>query len=109
MLIASADAEVAVAEIDNTLIGSGFANKKASRPYPTPAFHAHLGFMYVVPEFRGRGVNQLVLQHLLDWARRRGLLEIRLTVYPENASAVRAYEKAGFQSHLIEMRRQLDA
>lgn len=107
-LIASPDADVVVAESQNVLIGSGFAKKKASRHYTDPTFHAHLGFMYVVPEHRGQGVNQLILQHLLSWARCNGLMEIRLTVYPENVPAVRAYEKAGFDSHLLEMRMRLD-
>ena len=107
-LIESAEAQVAVAELEGSLIGSGFAVKRASRHYTEPAFHAHLGFMYVVPEHRGRGVNQLILQELFSWARQHGLPEIRLTVYPENQSAVRAYEKIGFTPHILEMRTRLE-
>lgn len=107
-LIASPDAEVIVAELNGSLIGSGFALKKASRHYTEPDFHAYLGFMYVVPEQRGQGVNQLILQDLLSWARDNELFEIRLTVYPGNDSAIRAYEKIGFDPHLLEMRTRLD-
>ena len=107
-LIASPDADVIVAELNGSLIGSGFALKKASRHYTTPAYHAYLGFMYVVPEQRGQGVIQLILKDLLSWARDNGLLEIRLTVYPGNNSAIRAYEKIGFDPHILEMRKRLD-
>lgn len=103
-LIESADAEVAVAVAEERLVGCGFAAKRASRHYTQPAFHAHLGFMFVEPEYRGRGVNQAILEHLRVWAHRKGLWEFRLTVYPENVPAVRAYEKAGFAPHLLEMR-----
>jgi len=107
-LIASDQAEVAVAELNGDLIGSGYAKRKASRHYLTPSEHAFIGFLYVVPEHRGKGVNRLVLDHLYAWARDNGLPEIHLTVYPENASAVKAYEKAGFSRYLLEMRINLD-
>lgn len=107
-LITSPDAEVAVAEVDGALIGSGYAQKKASRHYLTPPFHSYIGFLYVSPEFRGRGVNQKVLDHLFAWSKAHDLPEIHLTVYPGNAPAVRAYEKVGFDPYILEMRLNLD-
>lgn len=107
-LIAADDAEVAVAELDGQLIGSGYARRKASRHYLTPSEHAFIGFLYVDPAYRGKGVNKRVLDHLFAWAKANHLPEVHLTVYPENASAVRAYEKAGFDAYLLEMRVNLD-
>ena len=107
-LIRSADAEVAVAECDGQLVGSGYVKRKSSRHYLTPDWHAFIGFLYVDPAYRGRGINKLVLEHLYAWARDNDLPEVHLTVYPENASAVRAYEKAGFSPYLLEMRHNLD-
>lgn len=107
-LIRSADAEVAVAECDGQLVGSGYVKRKASRHYLSPAWHAFIGFLYVDPAYRGRGINKRVLDHLYAWARANDLPEVHLTVYPENASAVRAYEKAGFSPYLLEMRHNLD-
>jgi len=107
-LIRSADAEVAVAEKDERLIGSGYARKKPARDYVAAEFLAFIGFLYVVPDMRGQGVNQAVLDHLFEWARRQGLPEIHLTVYPENASALRAYQKSGFDPYILEMRLNLD-
>ena len=107
-LIASPDAEVAVAELDGELIGSGYANKKRSRPYLIPEWHAFIGFLYVSPDHRGKGINQRVLDHLFAWARANNLPEIHLTVYPDNAPAIRAYEKVGFDPYILEMRLNLD-
>ena len=107
-MIADPHAEVAVATHGERLIGSGYVRRKASRHYLTPADHAFIGFLYVDPDYRGRGVNQRVLDHLFAWARANELPEVHLTVYPENASAVRAYEKAGFAPYLSEMRLNLD-
>lgn len=106
-LIDSPVATVVVAEADGEIIGSGYAKKKLSRHYLQHENHAFLGFMFVRPEYRGRGVNQLVLHDLLAWARANDLEEVRLTVYPDNAPAIRAYEKSGFTPYLTEMRYSL--
>ena len=68
-MISDPDAEVAVAEVDGTLAGSGYAIKKPSRHYVTPAYHAYIGFLYVAPEQRGKGLNKRVLDHLFAWSR----------------------------------------
>lgn len=47
--------------------------------------------MYVKPEHRGKGINQKVLDALLNWAKKRGLTEIRLEVYNENQSAIKVW------------------
>lgn len=107
-LIESETAEVAVAEMDGELVASGYALKKASRHYVSPAFHAYIGFLYVSPDHRGKGINQRILDHLFDWARRNELPEIHLTVYPDNAPAIRAYEKSGFKPYILEMRTNLN-
>lgn len=60
--------------------------------------------MYVKPEHRGKGINKLVLDGLVNWAKSRNISEIRLDVYAQNESAVKAYEKAGFESLLVTMR-----
>ncbi len=107
-LIASEDAEVAVADIGGTLIASGYAKRKRSRNYVSPSEHAYIGFLYVAPEHRGKGVNKQVLDHLFAWAKKMHLPEIHLTVYPDNEPAVRAYQKVGFDPYILEMRLNLD-
>ncbi|MBU2605801.1 MAG: GNAT family N-acetyltransferase [Alphaproteobacteria bacterium] len=107
-LIASDDAEVAVIELDGQVVASGFAMRKVSKAYVQDEHHAYLGFMYVRPDYRGRSLNQHLLAHLSGWAKANDLHEIRLTVYSDNAPAIRAYEKARFTSHIVEMRLNLD-
>jgi RimJ/RimL family protein N-acetyltransferase len=89
---------------DGTLIGSGYARIDPSRHYLRHTHHAYCGFMYVDPAYRGKGVNQLIIDSLKAWAKTKGLTELRLDVYPTNDAAIRAYEKAGFTPYLINMR-----
>jgi ribosomal protein S18 acetylase RimI-like enzyme len=106
-LIASQDAEVLVAEVDSQIVGSGYAHIRNSDDYLRHRQHSYLGFMYVVPEYRRRGINRLLLEALEGWSVSKGVTEIRLEVYAENAPAIRAYERFGYNSLILEMRKGL--
>jgi len=105
-LILSNDASLVVAEIKGKIIGSGYALLKPARHYLNHEFYSYLGFMFTLPEYRGMGVNTKIIENLKQWSYSKGFKELRLTVYDENHGAIRAYEKAGFKKHIIEMRLQ---
>ena len=52
--------------------------------------------MYILPEFRGKGLMEQLIQSLKDAARNEGALELRLYVHKNNAQAISAYQKVGF-------------
>lgn len=103
-LVHAPDVALMVAVTADRLVGCGYARPRASRPYLDHAYYAYLGFMYTVPEFRGMGVNRKIITALKEWALASGFRELRLTVYDTNQAAIRAYEKVGFQKHIVEMR-----
>ena len=107
-MIAAPDVEVLVAELNGEVIGSGYARIIQSKDYLKHNRHCYLGFMYVKPEYRGKGVNNLVLEALKQWTLDQGINELRLEVYNDNQPAIRAYEKAGFTPNLLEMRIRID-
>jgi GNAT superfamily N-acetyltransferase len=106
-LITAPHIQLVVAELDGELIGSGYARIENSKIYLRHQQHAYLGFMYVLPQHRGKGVNKIVINALKEWARSRRITELRLEVYYKNAPAIKAYEKVGFISHMIQMRQGL--
>lgn len=104
-LIQSSEATVIVAEENNEIIASGYALiKKSEKYYNQFEKYSYLGFMYVKPEHRGKGINKVITDELISWSKSRGISEIRLDVYAQNESAIKAYEKAGFEPHLLTMR-----
>ena len=104
-LIESADSEVVVVVDDSDqILASGYALIKKARQYLDHEYYTYLGFMYTLPDFRGQGLNRMVIATLRKWSDSKGISEIRLTVYNGNAAAVKAYEKVGFQKHIVEMR-----
>ena len=64
--------------------------------------------MFVPPAHRGKGYNRLIINGLLTWCKERGVFEIKLDVYDQNPTAIRAYEKAGFNKYLINMRMNIE-
>ncbi len=106
-LISSPDAEVVVAELGPKIIGSGYARIETSDTYLKHREHSYLGFMYVVPEHRGKGINKKIVTALEAWSNSKGVTEMQLEVYVENAAAIRAYEKSGYTGLILQMRREL--
>lgn len=103
-LIESPNAEVLVAVVENELVGSGYAKIVEAKSYQTFSEYVHLGFMYLEPEFRGQGINQKIMEALIQWSKNKGITEVRLEVYNENEAAKKAYLKVGFTPNLLEMR-----
>lgn len=103
-LILDKKTEVLVIEFNNQIIGCGYAQIRSAKPYQKHDLFGYLGFMFVNPEFRGKGLNNLLLNDLKKWVLSQGITEVRLEVYHENEAAVKAYEKAGFKQILTTMR-----
>ena len=106
-LIESTISTVMVAEDDEHIVGSGYARIKESKAHLIHDQHAYLGFMYVAETHRGQGINQLVIEQLIEWGKSRGITNFYLEAYEQNQSATRAYEKLGFEPSLVELKLSL--
>lgn len=60
--------------------------------------YAHEGVlgMGLLPDYRGRGLGELLIRAALDAARAAGFERVSLTVYGRNARAAALYRKVGF-------------
>jgi ribosomal protein S18 acetylase RimI-like enzyme len=103
-LIADQATQIMVVENNGQIIGCGYAQIRSAKPYEKHEVFGYLGFMFVSPEFKGKGINGLLLDDLKKWILSQGITEVRLEVYSENEPAVKAYEKAGFKKLLTTMR-----
>jgi ribosomal protein S18 acetylase RimI-like enzyme len=107
VLLTSPDVEIVVAELDSEIVGSGYARIKSSQAYYAHDKHSYLGFMYVVPEQRGKSVNKKIIDALESWSAARGIKEMQLKVYVNNVGAIKAYEKSDYQGVILTMRKEL--
>ena len=103
-LIVRKNALFLVAEMEGVLVGSGYGLLKNAVPYKMPAKFTYLGFMYVIPSYRGKGIIGEIIERLIKWSQEKNIYEIQLDVYAENEWAIKAYEKKGFKPDLLKMR-----
>jgi ribosomal protein S18 acetylase RimI-like enzyme len=106
-LIEGEHSVVIVAEANTQIVASGYGLIRNSSPYIDHPQHAYLGFMYVTPQWRGKGINQNIIDHLGHWSRQRGIDYLYLDVYEGNEAAIKAYEKVGFEASIIKMKKKL--
>lgn len=57
-----------------------------------------INFLLVLPEFRGRGIAQKLLSHVIIFSSQEGFKALRLETYSCLKSARRLYEKNGFKT-----------
>jgi GNAT superfamily N-acetyltransferase len=107
-MIGSENSEVVVAIVNHEVVASAYAKIVEAKPYFKYDKYAYLGFMFVKPEFRGKGINGKIIDYLNLWAKSKNITEIQLQVYDENDSAIRAYEKAGFSKYMVVMRMEIE-
>ncbi len=55
-----------------------------------------LAHLMVSPQHRNRGLGRLLTQLLFDGGRQYGFPSVFMRIYPENASALKCYARAGF-------------
>lgn len=107
-MINSPDIHLVVAVLADDIIGSGYARIEKAKHFLQHEQHSYLGFMYTEPAHRGKGVNKMIIETLIQWSLSRNITELRLEVYYLNEAAIRAYEKTGFKKHIVEMRMGID-
>ena len=103
-LISELNVELVIAEINDVIVGCGYARIKQARDCFQFDQFSYLGFMFTKEEYRGKGVNKMIMNYLYDWSLSKGIYEVRLEVYPSNNAAIKAYEKVGMQATMHTMR-----
>jgi GNAT superfamily N-acetyltransferase len=106
-LIYAPTSKLIVGMLDEEIIACGYARIEKSESFIEYPEYAYLGFMYVKPGYRGRGINYKIIENLKDWAKSKNIRELRLDVYEQNSSAIKAYEKFGFKKSIVNMRMNL--
>ncbi len=102
-LISSAESHLVVVDTGAGIVGTGYVRIDETKQSYKHDQHGYIGFIYVEPEQRGKGVAKDILNHLVAWGKDRGIEHFALDVYTENESAIRAYEKFGFAKRSVKL------
>lgn len=105
-LLAASDAYMVVAEHAGEVVGMATLQVLIST-----AEGGHCGLIedVVVSElYRGRGIGQAVMEHLVQWAYEKGLTRLQLLADRENQPALEFYQSRGWSTtNLIVFKRQI--
>jgi ribosomal protein S18 acetylase RimI-like enzyme len=71
--------------------------------------YAHVFLLYVVPEYRRRGIGSALMRHAENWARTRGDRQIGLQVFQYNQPAITLYRQLGYQTQSLLMVKPLSS
>jgi ribosomal protein S18 acetylase RimI-like enzyme len=99
-LVADSERLALVAAEGEDVAGLLTAELRAAPPAPLfrPSTIAYVTTVVVEEARRRRGIGRALMEAAHAWARRRGAARLELSVYAENESAIRFYERLGYRT-----------
>ena len=70
--------------------------------------HPHIFLLYVIPEYRHRGIGKALMAYTEDWATQKGYRQIGLQVFLANTPALNLYHQSGYQEQSLWMVKSLE-
>lgn len=102
--LARPGAFVLVARHEGRAVGYALVTREGASPtWPEPEGWAEIDSLSVLPEARGRGLGERLLARVQEEV--GAGVELRLYAMAENADALRFYERAGFTTAILVLRR----
>ncbi|WP_327786370.1 GNAT family N-acetyltransferase [Rhizobium skierniewicense] len=83
---AETQCDIAIADIDGAIAGWG---ARAGDP-------DYISDIWISPEFQGRGIGRLLVEHFLDQMRNSGTPIAKIATHARNVNAIRLYERCDF-------------
>ena len=69
--------------------------------------YPHIFLLYVMPEYRHRGIGKALMNYIENWAKQRGYRQIGLQVFQINTPALNLYHQLGYQEQSLWMVKSL--
>ncbi len=84
-----------VAEMDGKLVGYLAGSIKGTETW-RPVKRTELENMFVMPEFRSKGVGRELVNKFKEWSKEKGVERVLVVAYASNERAIEFYKKSGF-------------
>jgi ribosomal protein S18 acetylase RimI-like enzyme len=93
---------ILLARFDDKPVGYAFVgNRRGSCSFETPDKCADLHTLSVLPEYRGKGIGDALLNEMFRVLRSRGITQYGLGVVNTNDRAIKFYERYGMQKRYL--------
>ncbi len=103
-MLQSPQTHVLLALHQEQIIGCGYGKITQNLPKFTEPLQGYIGFMFVLPQYRGQNVGGQIIEQLKKWFAQQHINEVILEVYHQNPNAIKNYTKAGFEPVMVMMR-----
>jgi GNAT superfamily N-acetyltransferase len=90
-----------LAEENQRPIGYLYAHAEKVEYLATNQMECEIEVVFVFPEFRGRGVAQLLINRCIEWTKTKDVYRIKTGIYAQNTSSQSAFTKIGFEPYHI--------
>jgi ribosomal protein S18 acetylase RimI-like enzyme len=94
-----------IAEIDGQAVG--FASLRLVPYLGEEAPYAELTELFIMPDFRRKGVAQALIEAVAALAQKRGATSLIVMTGHDNEAAIAAYRRAGFGNYSLALRKRL--
>ena len=99
--------QILIAEDDNTIAGFIKIKTLETKPLESEIKCSLISLMYVLPEYRRKGVASMLMDRVFEYVKSKGATHIRLNVTAENIPAISLYRSMGFEDYSVIMRKPL--
>lgn len=96
-----------VAKISGKIVGFLVGGMVEAQKYRESMNMAEAETIFVLEEFRGKGIGKKLIEKFVDWARENKFDRIRIVCSAGNEGAKRLYEEMGFEKYDISFEREL--
>ncbi len=95
-------------EVEGRVIGWSWL-KVYQNEFFKEGVYGEINEIYVIPEWRNRGIGKRIIEHALSWFKDKGVRTIRVEVLASNDEAIRFYKKFGFKPNYMSMQMTLES
>lgn len=102
--------KILVVEINQTVVGMiAVMIEEEMNMYRRLKRHAIITDLFILPEYRGRGISKDLLKAAEKYAAHKGLKVIEASVLLNNGKALRSYTRNGFEEMEIILRKKIES
>lgn len=86
---------------DDTKKPLGYLYAHAEEADVHDQLECNLEVIYLIPESRGKGLSNQLIQSCIDWAKKNHITKIKTEIFAQNTASRKAFEKNGFDPYLL--------
>ncbi|MFP3190206.1 MAG: GNAT family N-acetyltransferase [Thermoproteota archaeon] len=99
---------IMVAKDDGRIVGYIMFNLNASDPFKVKEKWCYVSDIYVLPDYRKKGIGSMLLRAVEELAKKEGIKSIRLIVWRDNEEGIKFYKSLNFKEVGYLMEKDID-